>query len=72
MAQVQQQQPQQQEDATVVSSKQQDHNLKRKAADPEEVAEDSENDIVESPEIKRARMEYLKRLYSGNKQQSEV
>ena len=52
-------------------SKQQEHNLKRKAADSEEVEEDSENDVVESPEIKRARMEYLKRLYHGNKQQSE-
>ena len=57
----------------VVSSKQQDHNLKRKAADSEKVAEeDSENEVVESPEVKRARMEYLKRLYSGNKQQSEA
>ena len=51
----------------------QDHNLKRKAADSEKVAEeDSENDVVESPEVKRAKMEYLKRLYSGNKQQTEV
>ena len=51
-----------------------DHNLKRKAAEPEDVAEeeDSENDVVESPEIKRAKTEYLKRLYSRNKQQSEV
>ena len=61
LAQVQQQQPQQ------------DHNLKRKATDSEKVAEeDSENDVVESPEVKRAKMEYLKRLYSGNKQQTEV
>ena len=45
----------------------------RKAADSEKVAaEDSENDVVESPEVKRAKMEYLKRLYSGNKQQSKV
>ena len=50
-----------------------DHNLKRKAAEPEDVAEeDSENEVVESPEVKKARMKYLKRLYSGNKQQSEV
>ena len=51
------------------------HNLKRKAAEPEDVAEeeeDSENEVVESPEIKRAKTEYLKRLYSRNKQQSEV
>ena len=50
------------------------HNLKRKAAEPEDVAEeeDSENEVVESPEIKRAKTEYLKRLYSGYKQQSEV
>ena len=46
LAQVQQQ-PQQQESATAGSSKQQDHNLKRKATDSEEVAEDSENDVVE-------------------------
>ena len=42
------------------------------AADSEEVEEDFENDVVESPEIKRAKMEYLKSLYHGNKQQSEV
>ena len=69
MAQVQQQ-PQQLESATVVS-KQQNHNLKRKAADSEEVEENSENDVVESPEVKRAKMEYLKSLYHGNKQQAE-
>ena len=40
-------QPQPQESATAGSSKQQDHNLKCKAADSEEVAEDSENDVVE-------------------------
>ena len=37
------------------------HNLKRKAAEPEDVAEDeedSENEVVESPEIKRAKTEY--------------
>ena len=52
-----------------------DHNLKRKATEPEDVAEeeeDSENEVVESPEIKRAKTEYLKSLYAGNKQQSEV
>ena len=66
LAQVQQQQQQQQQP-------QKDHNLKRKAAEPEDVAEeDSENEVVESPEVKKARMKYLKRLYSGNKQQSEV
>ena len=50
------------------------HNLKRKVAEPEDVAEeeDSENDVMESPEIKRAKTEYLKSLYAGNKQQSEV
>ena len=50
------------------------HNLKRKVAEPEDVAEeeDSENDVMESPEIKRAKTEYLKSLYAGKKQQSEV
>ena len=50
------------------------HNLKRKVAEPEDVAEeeDSENDVVESPEIKRAKMEFLKSLYAGKKQPSEV
>ena len=35
------------------------HNLKRKVTEPEDVAEeeDSENDVVESPEIKRAKTE---------------
>ena len=61
LTQVQQQQPPK------------DHNLKRKAADSEKVAEeDSENEVVESPEVKRAKMEYLKSLYGGNKQQSEA
>ena len=64
LAQVQQQQQQQ---------PLKDHNLKRKAAESEDVAEeDSENEVVDSPEVKKARMKYLKRLYSGNKQQSEV
>ena len=50
------------------------HNLKRKVTEPEDVAEeeDSENDVVESPEIKRAKMEFLKNLYAGKKQPSEV
>ena len=47
--------------------------MKRKAAESEDVAEkDSENEVVDSPEVKKARMAYLKSLYSGNKQQSEV
>ena len=69
MAQVQQQphfQPKFQEsnakfsnDASNVS-KQQDHNLKCKATDSEEVeaSEDSENEVVDLPEVKRANMEY--------------
>ena len=44
-----------------MSSKQQEHNLKHKAADSKELEEDSENDVVESPEIKRAEMEYERR-----------
>ena len=81
MAQVQQQphfQPKFQEsnakfsnDASNVS-KQQDHNLKCKATDSEEVEQDSENEVVDLPEIKRAKMEYLKSLYHGNKQQAEL
>ena len=63
LAQVQQQQQQPPKD----------HNLKRKATESEDVAEeDSENEVVESPEVKKARMKYSKSLYSGNKQQSEV
>ena len=68
LAQVQQPQQQQQQQQPP-----KDHNLKRKASEPEDVAEeDSENEVAESPDIKRAKMEYLKSLYGGNKQQSEV
>ena len=33
--------------------------------------EDSENDVMESPEIKRAKMEFLKNLYARKKQPTE-